>query len=266
MSLPDLVLESIFLYVPATSLVKSHLLVCKKWYTLIESQVFWMKKCSRDGKLTASLKEFLDKNVSNWNAKELYFSKLYVTDNLLKNPTGKELFKDWWINKTFPNNSQFNSSHYYFPKNIIYGFSFNIKELINNYEKYKQSSLDLNNAKWSVYYNKEEFSFVTTYSLGEKIQIIDLNEMNLLSELKRFKLEISESYSARNTFKYIYFLRVYVVNRDYKIVDQFKHEHLCREDEYPLKLKNVRHCFKCDDSIRFIIYYHSGQVNYRLKF
>ena len=284
MNLPILVLENILLQINGQDLCKTCCLVCKNWLHLIELNSFWIKKCIKEKKLNNKLKHNLDKKFKKWKAKELYFNKLYVTANLLKNPNGKEMLKHWWIGRDRFNHS-FNSASYYFPKNLNYGFSFNVKDTIDNYKRFKSDDSETTN-KWAVYmcldkelacYNKkngiyENFSFVTQYSLGEKIQVIDLKEeMNtdfyfddcgIDIEENRLKLEITEYFSARNTFKYIYFLRVYLVSSNYEIVDSFKFEYVCRNDAKPLEWKKVIHRFNFDKTkIRFICYYHSGQVN-----
>lgn len=270
MDFPILILENIFLHIPGEYLCKNHCLVSKKWNKLIECNSLWLKKCRKESKINNDLKNSLDKRFTNY-AKKLYFNKLYITNNLLKNPDGKELLKDWWFNYS-SNSNAFNSYQYYFPKNLVHNFSFNISEVINKYKELKDKHLDTN-TKWATYMSivdrDSQFAFVTTYSLGEKIQVIDLNdydlEISLLNSL--LKLEICEYYSSRNTFKYIYFLRVYLISKDFEVMDTFKHEYVCRNDEYPLKWNKISHMFnlsKFKKSVRFILYYHAGQVSLNL--
>lgn len=88
-SVPEDVLFEVFLRLPAKDLVKSCVLVCRRWRNIIDSEGFWRAKCVQDNSYSSEILHCLPDE----KAKLLYFKKPYM-NNLVKNPdaSGGNLF------------------------------------------------------------------------------------------------------------------------------------------------------------------------------
>ena len=149
---PILALENIFMYIPGHYLCNIQILVSKKWKQIIDTNSFWIKKCCKEKKLNKKLHGILDEYLVEWKAKDLYFRKLYITKNLLKNNNGEAIFEHWWINTEL--------SEYFFPKHLSNGLSLNIKDLIENYYRFQDENFDLDqNEKWSISMNESNYFY-----------------------------------------------------------------------------------------------------------
>ncbi len=74
-------------------------------------------------------------------------------------------------------------------------------------------------------------------------------------------IEISENYTARNTIGCEYYLKVFLINDDFEIVDFFKFQDII--SEFPAFWNHVSHTFLFDSlkykSLRYVLYYHAGK-------
>ena len=82
--LPDDILGEVFLRLPSLDLLRSSVVVCKKWRDIIRSQSLWKEKCKRDHCYTDAMLVTI-----SGDFKELYFKNPYRS-NLVKNPCAKE--------------------------------------------------------------------------------------------------------------------------------------------------------------------------------
>ena len=82
--LPDDLLRETLLKLPAQELVKSCMLVSKKWQNFIDSPVFWKDKCKLDHSYTDAMLV-----TDSGDFKKLYFQNPY-SRNLVKNSCAEE--------------------------------------------------------------------------------------------------------------------------------------------------------------------------------
>jgi len=111
-------------------------------------------------------------------------------------------------------------------------------------------------------------NFVTSYNKGYKLQLIDLALEEGIDDsfIKNMKpdIEIGEQYVARWDCGSEYAIKVFLINKDFEKKDEFKFKD--RFDQwYKGDWRQVIHKFKYKDSydsLRYILFYHSGNVNY----
>lgn len=242
--LPCDIMEEIFLRVPAKDLCKSAVLVSKHWHDLIESEMFWIEKSLFDKLLNREVINILQERGELNLAKRLYFSGFF-NRNLLKNPCGFDQFNHW--NKV-KNLNDF--------KNTILSYlnSQNKLTSLNGFEIENPPGNGMNDQVITSD-NKPCKSFVTSYRLGEKYQVIELDE-DLISRIKP-KIEISENYGARFDCGSRYTLKVFLVDSEFKKRDKYVFE-----DTMPqwcdAKWKEVKHTFNVDYPVKYVLFYHSG--------
>ena len=96
-SLPDELLERIFLLVPKSDLVLRLPCVCKKWHALIENASFWIRLSVSTKKLTHDQAAELSERHFDWTefGKRIYFYSDVLFKNLLRNSCGDEGFDHW---------------------------------------------------------------------------------------------------------------------------------------------------------------------------
>jgi hypothetical protein len=104
--LPDDVIERIFMCLPGSFVVKVGSLVCKRWQSIINSDLFWVEKSICDKAFNrAIITYFHEKGI--YDIKQLYFKNPFDR-NLIKNPCGNEGFTEW----TFvDNDSRYNDKN-----------------------------------------------------------------------------------------------------------------------------------------------------------
>lgn len=252
-TLPEEILEEIFILVPADVLCKTTLLVCKRWHDIIERDIFWIEKGIRDKKLnTQIVKKLETKGI--FAAKKFYFNGIF-NRNLLKNPFGDQGF-DHWIAPL--DNSQFDNIDKKIEGIIKSSRTENsITKKVNNrsFMKIEKPPKGLNNQildKNEVPYG----AFVTSYQKGERYQVIDFQDEFLIEQLAP-EIEVKENYTERFDCGCKYGLRVYLVSSDYLIRDKFVFE-----DTLPqwgdAKWKEAKFTFKVAYPVRYLIFYHFG--------
>ncbi len=111
-------------------------------------------------------------------------------------------------------------------------------------------------------------NFVTSKSLAEKIQCIDLAEEGYdekwMLNRHRLFIEVSERYTARDEISCFYNLAVFLLTKDFRLVDSFKHlDHL---NKWPCEWRLVSKRFDVSEQadakrlVRYVVFYHSGRV------
>jgi hypothetical protein len=271
--LPDDLLEEIFLRLDGAQLCKSVNRVCKRWRDLLESDSFWTQMCIRDGKMNSHLSSILNKNQIAWSPKKTYFNNTF-TKNLIKNPNGVDSFNYWY----FDSLSMLDDIT---PRQL--------EEIIESCKKNRVVGLKLKSwdREWSNQLNSWSIEstqtgcsqnlndkngklltcFVTSYTLGEKMQVIDFQEeesiyKDIILRLDS-EIEIKESYTARDGIKCYYQLRVFLISNDFDLIDSFSHSDYI--NTFPCPWKTVIHRFKVDPKrsekpVRYVLFYHGGKV------
>jgi hypothetical protein len=270
--LPDDLLDEIFLYLNAQQLCKQLNLVCKKWREVLSSDSFWAQKCIRDRKLNRQLTSMLNEKQIEWSPKHVYFSNMY-TRNLIKNPNGDDSFNHWCFCERFEPDS-FATAIEFFKQNRQVGRE------ANNWEgewSDKSNGWSTENTQTGAFEHLKDHNgnlltcFVTSYMWGVKMQVIDLNEEGIHADMllkSGLQVEISESYTARNSIKCFYNLKVYLISEGFDIIDLFSHSDYITE--FPSKWKTVSHRFQLNSEsnqnpVRYVLFYHSGKVCFILK-
>jgi hypothetical protein len=263
--LPDEILEQIFLRLSAIDLTKKVNLVCKKWNFLIKNNEFWIQKSIHDKKLTKQKLQLLNERQIGWNAKKNYFNNIF-SRNLLKNGSAENTFDNWYFcgNKNIEN--------------------LNIENLVLKCKQESVKKSGPNNFKtewakckdgWSIEKhkinlldnNKEMCVFVTSYFLSTKMQCIDLWDEGVDEETFNqlmLDIEISELYSARANMGCEYKLKVYLLSKDFQLVDSFFHDETIHDPVPDLNWKLIKHKFDSRSfkkDVRYILYSHSGKVS-----
>ena len=266
--LPNDILEEILFHLSGKDLSKNGLLVCKKWKTLIDNDSFWIEKCLRDKRLTQEkmrvLRELGHVNIS---AKKFYFSYFSLFEkNFLKNPCGDERYKYWcfcrnmnisnWNEKEFGKEQISKTLQMY--KNSLN--TPNIDSSVLNVWQIQQETDAQGAAQFFNKNNKPCKKFATSYTLAEKMQIIDLYEECLLAKdlhTIEAKIEISEHYAPRFDCGSMYKICVYLIGQDFSLVDEFKFEE--RFEQWSETFwRQVKHVFNVNKPIRYVLFYHCG--------
>jgi hypothetical protein len=177
---PDDALEEIFLRVSGKDLNQNVSLVCKKWHDLIENDHFWIQKCIRDKRFTQEKLDLLHSLAEKeLNPKVFYFSAYDLFEkNYLKNPCGNEEFKHWCfcrgLNLQITNTNELDE--------------INLKQIIEHYDQNESKIIREDRQWWKIEDDnhgtealfdedgKQIKKFATSYSLGAKFQVIDLNK------------------------------------------------------------------------------------------
>jgi hypothetical protein len=260
--LPTLVLEKIFNNLSDRDLL-SCLLVCKNWNSLIEneSESFWKNKCLIDKKLTKDQIGLLTSlNCNKKEFKMLYYSNL-LNRNFLRNPSGHQFMRYWCCADSIDSRNF---------KDI------NKDRLKLIIETYKYNFTIPNCCHWSIedsfeFENPSKLKSFTTLinKFGEKMQVIDLKMQSkiidiLINKNINLKLEIIEYYKVTSSSQYN--LYVFLVNSDFQLIDNCNY--YCNmgngsnqnANNFVLnKWKIYRREFNIRNSVRYIIFYHSGE-------
>jgi hypothetical protein len=260
--LPTLVLEKIFNNLSDRDLI-SCLLVCKNWNNLIENESasFWKNKCLIDKKLTKDQTDLLASHNCNKNDfKMLYYSNL-LNRNFLRNPSGHH-FMRYWCDADSVDSRNFKDINKERLKKIIETYKFNFKIPDRCYWSIEDSFEFENFTKLK--------SFTTLANkFGEKMQVIDLKMhakiLDILINKKiNLKLEIVEYYKVTPSSQYN--LYVFLVNSDFQLVDNCNYycnmgngSNQNANNIVLNKWKIYRRQFNIRNSVRYIIFYHSGE-------
>jgi hypothetical protein len=263
--LPNDILEEIFFHLSGKDLCQKTLLVCKKWKNLIDNDAFWIEKCLRDKRLTQEKMRVLrDLGHINISAKKFYFSCFSLFEkNFLKNPFGDEMFKYWCFSR---NMSIFNVDKF-------------DKEQISKTIKTCKKCLSTPNidasvlSVWQIQDDQGHGSshffdentkpcrkFATSYTLAEKMQLIDLYDECLIAKdlhLINAKIQVSESYAPRFDCGSKYNLCVFLISDAFELVDEFKFEERF-EQWSETHWREAKHLFTVMKPIRYVLFYHSG--------
>ena len=198
------------------------------------------------------------------NAKKFYFSYFDLFEkNFLKNPFGNETFKYWCFcrNMNIANVNELDKQ----------GISKTIKTCKNSLNSTNIDSSVLN--IWQIQdieengskqfldkTNKLRKKFATSYTLAEKMQLIDFHVECLVGkDLHKInaKIEVSENYAPRFDCGSIYKICVYLIGDDFSLVDEFKFEERFEQWSHA-DWRQVKHVFDVKKPIRYILFYHSG--------
>lgn len=181
--------------------------------------------------------------------------------NFLKNPCGNEGFSDWCFCR------QLNLR-----KSITGINEKKFKQIVEFYDVNKSKINREDEQRWRIEEDacgteplhdedgKNIKKFATSYSMGEKFQVIDLNKeckgVDFLVKLNA-KIEVSEMYAPRFDCGCRYYLKVYLLDDAFSLVDSFVFE-----DSFPqwseAVWKKASHVFDVNKKIRYIIFYHAG--------
>ncbi len=260
--LPTLVLEKIFNNLSDRDLL-SCLLVCKSWNNLIENESasFWKNKCLTDRKLTHDQADLLTSQCCNkQDFKMIYYTNL-LNRNFLRNPSGHELMRYWCCAESIDSRN-FKDINKDRLKQIIEAYKYNFT-IPNCCHWGTEDSIEFENPS-------KLKSFTTlTNKFGEKMQVVDLKMQSklidkLIGKNIKLKLEIVEYYKVTSSSQYN--LYVFLVNSDFQLVDNCNY--YCNmgnssnqnANNFVLnKWKIYRREFNIRNSVRYIIFYHSGE-------
>jgi hypothetical protein len=272
--LSDELLEEIFRYLSYDDLCNNLNHVSKRWRNLIESDSFWIKKCISEDKIDRRSTRILNDKRIDWSPKQIYSTSL-LSKNFIKNSNGDESFNNW-------------SFCYYGMLNSLKTPD-SFKKAVRFYKKHRTNNLKLRSWEiewsnssngWAIEKNQtaaceklrdtrrgELFTcFVTSYTLGEKMQVIDLEEENITEDML-IKLnpivQIREVFTARENIKCFYCLKVYLISKEFDLIDSYSYSD--RITEFPASWITVSHQFKINsrkntNNLRYILFYHSGKV------
>jgi hypothetical protein len=271
--LPDDLLEMIFFRLKGDDLCKSVNRVCKRWQNILASDSFWTKKCIRDGKIIKQLPSILNKKQISWSPKQIYFNHTTFTKNFIENPNGEDSFNHW----------SFDCGNILCERDLT---TRKLQRFIESYRINRIVGLNLRswNNEWSNQLNywslennqlgaaeklrdtdgKLLTCFVTSFELGEKMQVIDFQDEDSIYKDILLRLdpiiEIRESYTSRETIKCYYNLRVLLISNELEVIDSFSYSDYI--ETFPCPWKTVKHWFKVNSQKppRYILFYHSGQV------
>jgi len=123
---------------------------------------------------------------------------------------------------------------------------------------------------WSIIkeYNdslKKEISyFVGSNYLSKKMQCIDLFNEGIETFSQTFNpisIEISEIYGSRDNFGCEYNLNVYLLSKNFELIDSFSHSEVIDQNHDVSLIKLIKHKFDLlKQTVRYILYSHSGKV------
>lgn len=271
--LPDDLLQDVFLHLNSEDLCSNVQLVCKRWYNIINTDHFWIQKSLNDYRLNEYLITRLNLKEIEWNhlAKHIYFSNLFGK-NLLVNSCGIDSFDNWCFIQNFNlkdlkksvdfynSNKIKNSSKWKFESHG-YGFQEILDENNNSIDWIIESDQTGSYSKLIDEHNTLYKNFSTSF--GEKMQLIDLNSIDLflMNELKP-DIEISEYYTARSDCGCEYYLSVFLISEKYELIDSFQHHD--KIDQINSEWKFISHVFKSSSfvqPVRYILFYHCGIVS-----
>lgn len=260
--LPDDILEMIFLKIPATSLVKTVMLVSKRWNTILSGDIFWIEKSLHDKRLSKQVIQILKQN-DLLDSKKFYFNNVF-NRNLLLNPCGNEGFKHWLIDSLTGHidsmTAQLRDKNFA-KKHISRYYVMSVDE---NYESFmwivendqigtakSEPLLDQNNKLYK--------NFATWNKFTGKLQVIDLTHFVTKQFLANihYKLEVKEYYAARTDCGSRYLLAVVLLDNGFNMVDNFTYEKrtLLNPDG---RWKLATHVFEVDKPVRYLVFYHGG--------
>lgn len=276
--LPDDLLGDIFTCLPSGDLCKNIGLVCKKWQNIVDKDSFWVQKCVRDKKLNKYLISKLNSKHIGWNrlAKHIYHSNIFAK-NLLVNSCGIDSFDNWCFIQNFNlkdlkksvdfyNSHKIKNSTKWRFENQGYGFQEVLDENNNSVDWIIESDQTGSYQKLVDDSNKLFKNFSTSF--GEKMQLIDLNSIDLLimNQIKP-DIEISEYYTARRDCGCEYYLSVFLISDQYELIDSFQHHD--KIEQMNSEWKCITHVFKSSvfkTPVRYILFYHCGIVSSKLNF
>lgn len=258
--LPDLVLENIFQQLSSNDLIKNGVLVCKKWNRIINDDLFWLNRLVNQSKIDRNNAILLGQDSVGLKLKHIYLTNFF-NYNLLKNPCGDEKFKHWYLTKPSRFNLEISDTKVF-------------QKLIKEYKKNKKRKVrytwcieDDHHGTEALYDSNKNVlkNFVTTFFWGSKLQLIELNDSTYDSIIKKcisknmnLKLEVCEFYASRFDSGCIYKLNVYLLNKDFEIVDYFRFEDILLQWSNP-EWKLAKHEFKIEKPFRYIIFHHAGK-------
>ena len=182
--------------------------------------------------------------------------------NLLKNSNAESGFKDWTPTDLVTINSETN-----------------VRDIIDLIKKSKIKSennfnfvieTEQNGAKHLLKDDNKSLykCFSTTYYLGCKYQVIDLDSQGVNEAFfNKYKpnIEVGENYVARNDCGSIYYLNVYLLNSYFQIIKNHTFERTM-EQWADLEWQLESHTFEYDDtlkSLRYILFNHGGKVRFK---
>lgn len=275
--LPDEVLEKILLNFPNQFLIKTALVVCKRWHSIIDNQPFWLKKCQIDGRLSENQIETL-KHHDVFEFKRIYFSNM-LNRNLIKNPCGEFGFKHWCSADDLPilgsDVFEFFNERVNHRGNQL-GLLPSRRELHQIIDAYMNKFKLPNQSKWSIEDHigadpvldeseKMVKNFVTSFLPTAKLQIVDFTSSyevikKMVQNKIPLKLALSENYAPRSDCSSKYRLVVYLVDYDdqYQLVDKYEFSDELVADT---KWECTKHEFLITKPFKYVIYMHGGCDN-----
>lgn len=183
--------------------------------------------------------------------------------NLLKNGSAEQTFDEWY----FCNKDEIIKND--FEKIISKCKEESVKSSGSNDLFTLECEKCLNN--WSIIkeYNdslKKEISyFVGSYYLSTKMQCIDLFNEGIneetFSQFNPIIIEISEVYGSRDNFGCEYNLNVFLLSKNFELIDSFSHSEIIDQNSDVSYIKLIKHKFDTlKQTVRYILYSHSGKV------
>jgi len=139
-------------------------------------------------------------------------------------------------------------------KSKIFNFYLNNNKIINNF-----------NDRNLIKNGKKEISyFVGSNYLSKKMQCIDLFNEGIETFSQTFNpisIEISEIYGSRDNFGCEYNLNVYLLSKNFELIDSFSHSEVIDQNHDVSLIKLIKHKFDLlKQTVRYILYSHSGKV------
>jgi hypothetical protein len=137
----------------------------------------------------------------------------------------------------------------------------------NNGWSIEKHEITKDNSIYSKVHSKEITTFVTSYMLGQKLQIVDLESEEYNIDEVLFKslkpnIEISDDIKIRHDCGGIYYLYVSLIDKNFELIDSFTYNETMPAMPNP-EWKCIQHIFEFDPikpSVRYIIFIHAGQV------
>jgi len=211
--------------------------------------------------IALSYDEFLENNKNNHN--DISNNGSILNRNLLKNSSGEFGF-NFWLDGSNLDESKINNS-----KELI--IESKSKEFSESGYRF-EIELDQSGAAKRLINPDTGFmysNFVTQHYEGSKYQIIDLNLQeeggkinDSFMENMKPDIEIGEHYVARNDCCSYYCLKVYLISKNFEILNKFIFTETFDQD-YQDDWKQVNHKFVYKNtykSLRYIIFCHMGHV------
>lgn len=262
--LPNEILQKVFIHINGTDLCKKVSLVCKKWNGLINNEQFWIQKSIFDQRIdTVLIKKLQDENI--YQAKILYFEN-HFNRNFIKNPCGDQGFNHWYFLDFEVDHSNFGIKNhdkllkYYRKRNVLEHYKKNCKHKPSLVERKNWKIQTVHNGSEPLFDSKGKKirNFFTSFNIGPKIQIIDLDSIGFLKYLKanvQFQIEISESYAARRDYSYNILVRL--LGKNFEELEEFQFFKVIESNTG--EWHHLKHVFKTiPKDIHYIFYYHNG--------